>query len=205
VCSRQDVWQANALVPALISIDLRAAECSTFTALSSDAKVDVCAGENNLIRASRGVAAHENAHRHDACPAGKVLFGNPCPSLCGKTRVEQIGQNLSLAPAEAQENRTSSTPDAAVVVLPKRMIVSNACFGTLSIIEAGVEIPRKDIDRLDRMTWRRRKKAVPPVEAGASKNAETRAKFKSRATIHTESSILADSLNSLNPWLIPIQ
>src|SRR5262249_31957478 len=123
----QIAGQANALVPALISIDLRAAECSTFTALSSDAKIDVCSGENHLIRASRGVTGHENAHRRDTCPAGKVLFGNPCTSLCGKTRVEQIGQNLSLPPAEAQENRTSSTPDAAVVVLPKRMIVSNAC------------------------------------------------------------------------------
>src|SRR5215471_13625586 len=107
----------------------------------------MCAGEDHLIRASRGIAANQNAHRFDACPAREVLFGNPCASVHGKTGIQKVGQSLPLAPVEAQENRTSSTPDTTVVVLPKRMIVSDACIGTLSIVEAGVEIPCKNIDR----------------------------------------------------------
>jgi hypothetical protein len=145
--------QSNTLIPALISIDLRAAKRGAFATLSSGAKIDMRAGEDHLIRTSRGIAADQNAHRLHACPAREVLFGNPSTPIHRKTSVQKISQNLPLAPVETQENRTPSAPDAAIMVLPERMIVRDACFGTLSIIQTGVEIPRKNIDRLNRSTW----------------------------------------------------
>jgi hypothetical protein len=183
----QIAGQPNTLIPALISIDLRAAKRGSFATLSADTKIDVGAGEDHLIRTSRGIATDQNAHRLDACPAGEVLFGNARTPVRRKTAVQKISQNLPLTAVEAQENRPASAPDAAVMVLPERMIVSDACFGALSIVQTGIEIPRKNIDRLNRSTRRRREEIVRPVEAGSSKDAETRAKFESRATIHTSS------------------
>jgi hypothetical protein len=70
------------------------------------------------------------------------------------------------------------------MVLPQLMIVADACLAMLSIVKAGVETPREDIDGFNVAAWRRAKKAVTAIETGTSNDAEPRAKFESCTAIH---------------------
>src|SRR5262249_9192005 len=138
--------QTSLPVPALVSIDLGPTKCCAFAALSADTKVDMGAREDHLVWTGRWIAADQNTHRLCAGPTGTVLLGNTCTPLHREAGVQQIGQNLPLAPVETQENRMASAPDSTIMVLPQRMIVADACLATLSIVKAGVKTPREDID-----------------------------------------------------------
>src|SRR5437867_3313420 len=79
--SIQVARQSDALVTALVAIDLRAAEGRPFGTLPAEAQVQMRTREYYLIRRHRGITADQDAHRVHATPACEILFGHPLAAL----------------------------------------------------------------------------------------------------------------------------
>ena len=73
----------------------------------------------------------------DAGPPCEELLRNAISPIFGQPGVHQVSQNLPLVAAEPEEDVPAAAHNAAIVILPERVIVGDASLGALLRVERG--------------------------------------------------------------------
>ena len=134
---------------ALIAVDLGTPEGGAFAAPAAEPQVDMVAGQDDLVGRRAGIAADQDPHRVHAGPAREELFGNSRPAFLGQSGIQKVGQQSSLTTAEAEEDVAAAAPDAAVVVLPQRMIVGHTGLGALLRVQRGIQLAGERVETFE--------------------------------------------------------
>jgi hypothetical protein len=113
------------------------------------------AGKDDLIGRRRGVTTDHDAQGVDAGPAREELLRNAISPIFGQPGIHQVSQNLPLVAAEPEQDVPAAAHDAAIVILPQRVVVGDASLSALLRVERGQQTLCERVHMIERAAWTR--------------------------------------------------
>ena len=105
-------------------------------------------------------------------------------AIFGQPGIHQVSQNLPLVAAEPEQDVPAAAHDAAIVILPERMVVGDAGLRALLRVERGIQPLCERVHIIELAARTRRHQLIAAREADSSQDAQLHTKFERRAPIH---------------------